>query len=108
MKKYTYIVVRKDMPVNVQMVQAAHVACTAGETFKNSDSNFVLVGVENNNILIELAEELFFNHVKYVMFNEPDNNIGYSSLATDAYTDKNTRKTISKIFKKLNIKLWEV
>lgn len=103
--KYMYVFVRTDISLNQQLVQAAHAACTAGEKLGGSESNLVLLGVSNENTLEKLSEEMSNEKISHVMFFEPDNNMGYSSLATKAAGIQD-RVTIQKIIKNHECKIW--
>jgi hypothetical protein len=77
----------------------------AGEHFKNSDTNMVLLSIENVEQLILLSQELDKEKINHVIFFEPDNNMGYSSLATKALSGSE-RKKIKNILSKMNIMMW--
>lgn len=98
---YTYTFIRKDLPIQHQMVQACHSALEAGNMFDQPDnvSNLILIGAKNKAHLYEIAEFLEFNNIKYYMFFEPDNNMGHSSLTTEPLT-QDQKRILSKF------KLW--
>lgn len=100
-----YVVVRTDIPMAQQIVQAAHAACTAGEKFGGSDSNLILLEIKNLKSLKNLSYHLEEKNVEFTMFYEPDNAMGFSALATRAITGKD-RNDMRNVLKKFNVKLW--
>ena len=102
---YVYIFVRTNISLAQQIVQAAHVACTAGEEFGGSDSHMVILGVAALTDLETVMNELCRSQIQFVKFTEPDNDMGDSAVATKPIPDKD-RRQIKKIIDGLGLKLW--
>ena len=83
MRMYTFI--RKDLPLNHQMVQACHSALEAGSEFKKAgDIPFlILLESKSQDHLYEIKQKLDNWGIKHHMFFEPDNDIGHSSITTE-------------------------
>ena len=83
MTEYMYIFVRTDIPVAYQMVQVGHATFEAGKKFSPAiHPHFVLLPTANQEELLKLAVKLEDNNIEFVMFHEPDNDTGYTALAT--------------------------
>ena len=96
-----YAIVRKDIPVRDQIVQIGHACLCAGKKFEWSDTVFMVVlQVENQEKLLEAAQYLDCHGTKYEIFFEPDDNYGYTALATEPICGEQR-----KLFRKY--KLWE-
>jgi hypothetical protein len=79
--EYTYCFIRKDIPIHAQIIQTAH-ACLQSEAPKDINS-IVLFEAKNEEHLIKTNEYLKSRGVKTYMFFEPDDDMGYTSLATE-------------------------
>jgi hypothetical protein len=90
---YTFTFIRKDLPIQHQMVQAVHSALEAGSEFKQPEnvSNLVLCGAKDKYHLYEISELLDKHSIKYHMFYEPDNDMGHSSITTEPLTQEKKR-----------------
>jgi hypothetical protein len=97
-KPYTYVIVRKDIPLVQQSVQAGHAALEAGFRFKKPDdvSYLILLEVENQEELKKAASYLGDRDIDFYMFFEPDNRMGFSALCTRPIFEKREKS----IFKK--------
>lgn len=95
---YVYTFIRTDLPIEQQIVQAAHSALEAGRDLgkPDSDSNLILLGIRDQESLIQVAERLKFNQIKYSLFYEPDDERGYTSLTTEPLFDRDKRRVLSK------------
>ena len=93
---YTFI--RTDLPIEQQIVQAAHSALEAGRDLgkPDSESNLILLGIRDQDSLLQVAERLKFNDIKYSLFYEPDDDCGYTSLTTEPLFDRSKRRVLSK------------
>lgn len=102
MTPYMYIVVRKDMSPEMQMVQACHAASEAAFQTDAPElpTHIVLLQCENKRELSEVALRLTHIGIEFKTFFEPDNDLEYTALATLPTTKRNVRA-----FKKL--KLWK-
>jgi len=98
---HVYTFVRKDLPINHQIVQACHSALEAGSSFKKCGDipNLVLLQVEDEDHLDKTSELLFDKKIRFHKFYEPDNDMGFSSITTEPL-DAETKKALS------NYKLW--
>jgi hypothetical protein len=81
MDYYVYVLVRKDIPLRAQAVQACH-ACYDGQLTKRKSCNLVLLNVEDENDLQKYATLCRDQDIKFEMFYEPDYDLGWTALAT--------------------------
>ena len=83
--KYVYTFVRRDLPIQDQLVQACHSAMEAGSNFPTPGqiSNLVLLDVKNKKELYSVSEYLSENGIDYYMFYEPDNGYDHTSITTE-------------------------
>lgn len=79
--EYTYCFIRKDIPIHAQIIQTAH-ACLQSDKPKTVNS-IVLFEVKNEEHLIKVNEYLKSRGLKTYLFFEPDDDMGYTSLATE-------------------------
>jgi hypothetical protein len=81
---YVYVVVREDLSPEQQAVQAVHAALMAGSVYGSTaaQAHVVLARVQSLASLQNLALELTVEDVGHQVFFEPDNDVGYSALAT--------------------------
>ena len=88
------------MAIGNCMAQLAHASIEAGAAFKQPDDTpyAYIMGVENENSLLEVSERLSTRGIAYKLFFEPDFPRGYTALVTEPL-ENNQRK----IFKKYNL-----
>lgn len=90
-EKHTiYVLVRTDIPLHQQLVQAAHAAAEAARTHYNPEhgiASLVVLAVPHLKALTRASQKLQNLHVKHEIFFEPDWNMGNSALATRPLTD---------------------
>jgi hypothetical protein len=81
---YTYVLVRRDIPLADQIVQACHASLEAGFSFERPavTSSLVLLGVDNEASLKEWAAKLEYNGIRCEVFHEPDDSMGFTALAS--------------------------
>lgn len=79
--EYTYCFIRKDIPIHAQIIQTAH-ACLQSDKPKTVNS-IVLFEVKNEDHLIKVNEYLKGRGLKTYMFFEPDDDMGYTAIATE-------------------------
>lgn len=82
---YLYVVVRKDLSLRQQAVQAAHAALEAKHHLGLSwteHPNLVLCGVEDLSQLLQCSASLREAQVEHRLFVEPDQNNEPTALAT--------------------------
>ena len=98
---YVFTFIRKDLPINHQMVQACHSALEAGSEFKQAGEipNLVLLELKDKNHLYDTEDFLKSKGIKFHNFYEPDNDIGHSSITTEPIT-RDQKKALS------NYRLW--
>ena len=97
-KNYVYTFIRTDLPIEQQIVQAAHSALEAGREFgtPNTPSHLILLEAKSQYHLERIADELEQKEIRYHMFYEPDDDRGYTSITTEPLTDDSKRKYFSK------------
>lgn len=97
-KNWVYTFIRQDLPIEQQIVQAAHSALEAGRDLGKPDSvsNLILLGCQDQESLLQIADRLKFNNIKYSLFYEPDYDRGYTSLTTEPLFDREQRRVLSK------------
>lgn len=95
---YVYILIRKDICPNQQSVQAVHAGMAAIHKFGNlkEDTRLVMLSVQNEEELLLWKDKVDLKGLNNEIFFEPDNNTGWSSLATAPISYKD-----GKLFKKL-------
>lgn len=81
---YCYILVRRDLPQAVQVVQAAHAAQEIGYECNRPETptHFVVLGVSGIKELEFYAKLLEDKTIQYHMFFEPDYDMGHTALCT--------------------------
>jgi hypothetical protein len=82
-RMYTFI--RKDLPLNHQMVQACHSALEAGSEFKEPGNIpfLILLESKDKDHLYDIKGKLDEWGIKHHMFFEPDNDMGHTSITTE-------------------------
>lgn len=97
---YMYIFIREDLPHAYQIVQAAHATHQAGIRFGKTEvsTNFVLIGVKDQEALRTVAMFLEYHQIDFEMFDETDNDTGYTAIATKPIVGEER-----KLFKRFNI-----
>jgi hypothetical protein len=93
MKPYTYVLVREDIPLEQQMVQACHAALEAGHAFDAppTTSSLIVCTVPDREALLAASERLVRYGIRSEMFFEPDWEMGFSALATEPLTERKKR-----------------
>lgn len=91
---YAYTFVRKDIPIQHQLVQACHSALEAGSEFKKAGMipNMILLEARDQSFLIETSKFLDEHNIKHHMFWEPDNDLGYTSITTEPLNNEEKKK----------------
>lgn len=98
-----YTIIRTDIAIEHQITQACHSAIQAGAEFLNpKDIPFLItLSIDDKDSLIKTADHLTAKGIKFHMFFEPDNDMGYSSITTEPL-NKEQSKALSKF------KLWKL
>jgi len=83
---YTYVIIRKDISLVQQIVQASHAALEAGHKFPTTPttSYLILLEVENEHELLKAKKHLDHYLIPNELFHEPDNDLGFSAVCTIA------------------------
>lgn len=82
---YVYVLVRKDIPLHQQLVQASHAAFEAGLRWHSPDdevTSLIVLEVPHKTALLRAARKLSAKGVDHHVFFEPDFDMGESALAT--------------------------
>jgi len=98
---YAYTFIRRDIPIQHQLVQACHSALEAGSEFKQAGEipHLVLLDANNEEHLEDIADFLKQHEIRFHKFYEPDNDMGYSSITTEPLTAERKKKLS-------NFKMW--
>ncbi len=89
-KSYVYVFVRKDIPIEHQIVQSCHAALEVGLKYpyvSKDPSSLILIGVKNQNKLESAIAYLNSTGIKTEMFFEPSWDYGNTAFATEALTE---------------------
>jgi len=78
---YSYLFIRTDLTHPQQIVQASHAALEAGNRF-GPHSHLVLIGIKDEQALLQAAARLDESGIEHEKFFEPDNQAGYTALCT--------------------------
>ena len=102
MTPFTYIFLRKDMKPVYHIIQAAHAAQEAGIAFGKPEGEIPihlgLFEVKNQAELFKTAEVLEKLGIRFKMFYEPDDETGYTAIATEPIFSKQ-REAINEALK---------
>jgi hypothetical protein len=82
---YVYVLVRLDIPLHQQLIQASHAAFEAGLRWHSPDdevASLIVLGVRDKAALLRAARKLTAKGVDHHVFFEPDFDMGESALAT--------------------------
>jgi len=73
------------LPIEQQIVQAAHSALEAGRELGSptDPSHLILLEAKNEAELLKVSDEIAQRGIKFRLFFEPDDNRGYTSLTTE-------------------------
>lgn len=94
-KNYTYSFIRKDLPLEQQLVQLAHSALEAGRSFGNPGggiTHLILLEAQSETQLMQISLDLKGLGIKHEIFFEPDDDMGWTSLTTEPLHTKEQRK----------------
>lgn len=104
-KPYFYTIVRTDLSLQQQAVQAAHATCMAGEHYGESLNSLVLLGINSREALESLSLDLEGKAIDHQMFFEPDWDTGHSALCTKPVKGKD-RYRVRSLLEKHGATLW--
>lgn len=93
---YTFI--RTDLPIEQQIVQAAHSALEAGRDLGKplGHSYLILLEAKSQDQLQKISNALSDQCIKFSLFHEPDYDRGYTSLTTEPLDPDDPRRTFFK------------
>ena len=93
MKPYIYVLVRDDIPLEQQLVQACHAASDAGAALNGDlrSSSLIVCTVPDLPALLAARARLERYGIRNEMFFEPSWDMGYSALATEPVTARKQR-----------------
>lgn len=78
-----YVIVRSDLPVEIQACQIAHACIGAGKLFQHPDElHLVLLHVANEEELLRLSWRLIEKEVPHFVNREPDLDNSLTAIAT--------------------------
>jgi hypothetical protein len=90
LKRTIYVLVRTDISVEQQVVQAAHAAAEAGRLFYSLEhgiASLIVLSVPNKDALYRAATQLQALGIAHDVFFEPDWEMGHSALGTRPLLD---------------------
>lgn len=98
MKPYTYVLIREDIPLEQQMVQACHAALEAGFAFEApvETSSLIVCTVPDRASLVEAQERMARYGIRSQMFFEPSWEMGYSALCSEPINERKKRFAMNK------------
>lgn len=93
MKPYIYVLVREDIPLEQQLVQACHAASDAGAALNGDlrSSSLIVCTVPDRAALLAARQRLARYGIQTEMFFEPSWDMGHSALATQPITARKQR-----------------
>lgn len=93
MKPYIYVLVREDIPLEQQLVQACHAASDAGAAFNGDirSSSLIVCTVPDREALLAARQRLARYGIRNELFFEPSWEMGHSALATEPLTTRKQR-----------------
>lgn len=97
---YCYCLVRTDIALADQIVQVGHACIAAALQFSpRACCRLVVLSVPGREDLLAVGEVLGREEIRYSLFFEPDNEMGFTALATEPLNNVDR-----KVFKRM--KLW--
>ena len=95
LKKYIYVLVRKDLPLEDQIVQVGHACFESGMHFGKEGTHLILFQIETQKELKNWSETLKEHSINFTMFFEPDSifdndieSMGYTAICTEPLSGK--------------------
>jgi hypothetical protein len=94
--RMSLVLIRTDLPLERQMVQACHAASMAGHRFAGwgEDTRMALLAAGNEDDLMKACMRLERLGIEFHLFHEPDHDIGYSAMASAPIAWKLARKAL--------------
>lgn len=99
---YAYVLVRRDLPIAVQLVQVGHACLEAGASFPQPSSSCRLVVLprDSEQSLVTTVQEAEYHGIPMRLFHEPDGAVGYTAACSAP-----VRGRLRRFFRR--IPLWE-
>lgn len=97
-KPYSYVVVRKDLEDSVKVVQSCHAIqeVTMEYPDQHKNTHMIVLQVPSQAELLRVETILKrYKNIKFHMFNESDNDLGYTALATSPITNRYLRSVFA-------------
>jgi len=96
-KPYTYVLVRQDIALEQQMVQACHAALEAGFAFEEpaTTSSLIVCTVPDLPALLQARERWQRYGIRSALFFEPSWDMGYSAMASEPLHSRKQRFAMS-------------
>lgn len=96
-KPYTYVLVRQDIPLEQQMVQACHAALEAGFAFEEPTTppSLIVCTVPDLQALLQARERWQRYGIRSALFFEPSWSMGYSAMASEPLHSRKQRFAMS-------------
>lgn len=91
--RYLFVAVRRDIPLADQVVQVAHAAFEAGQRWHGDREtcHLILVAVASQQALVDLAARCEARGIGFTLFDEPDDQMGYTALCSEPLRDSRRR-----------------
>lgn len=88
-EKYVYVFVRQDIPLEHQAIQSLHAILQMATNYRPEEGipNIVYIGVPDKNALNRVLKKLKDHQIPQFPWIEPDNDFGFTSIATIPLTD---------------------
>ena len=85
---------RIDIPLANQIVQVGHACLEAGFQFQRPIEivNLVVIGIESETHLLATLERMSLRGIQFVVFHEPDDQMGFTAACTEPLTIAYTRE----------------
>lgn len=97
-KPYVYVLIRKDIAFEQQLVQVGHAAWEAGLSFEQPGevASLIVLEVPDQSALEAASDRLERYGINHKMFFEPDFDMGHSAIATRPVHAKKERHLFRK------------
>ena len=83
---HSYVFVRFDLSLEQTIIQTNHATHAMAYGLSQSPDDvvphIVLIGVPNQKSLEKVVQKLHYNHIDFSSFDEPDNDLGLTAVAT--------------------------
>lgn len=95
---YIYTFIREDISPEQKIVQIGHACHEAGKRASTDRdiSSLILLSSRDQEDLERIAMKLDSRGIKFYMFHEPDNNMGFSAICTEPIYDSAIRSFFRK------------